>query len=116
VLFASSRGNAFDRTLLAEQLGVRTIANFSVLFGLLTDHLPTLDFLLRDKAARGERLAAVSSARRHPRRWIWPAERPLRNRGPGRGVRPPPISTIRAAQLPATPNCAGDMDSRPTKK
>jgi hypothetical protein len=59
VLFASSRGNAFDRTLLAEQLGVRTVANFSVPFGLLTDHLPTLEFLLRDKAARGERLAAV---------------------------------------------------------
>jgi hypothetical protein len=59
VLFASSRGNAFDRTLLAEQLGVRKVANFSVPFGLLSDHLPALDFLLRDKAARGGRLAAV---------------------------------------------------------
>jgi hypothetical protein len=59
VLFASSRGNAFDRTLLAEHLGVAKVANFSVPFGLLTDHLPTLEFLLRDKAARGERLAAV---------------------------------------------------------
>ena len=59
VLFASSRGNAFDRTLLAAQLGVRRVANFSVPFGLLTDHLPTLEFLLRDKAARGGQLAAV---------------------------------------------------------
>ena len=59
VMFASSRGNAFDRTLLAERLGVARVANFSVPFGLLTDHLPTLEFLLRDKAARGERLAAV---------------------------------------------------------
>jgi hypothetical protein len=59
VMFASSRGNAFDRTLLAKQLGVASVANFSVPFGLLTDHLPTLEFLLRDKAARGERLAAV---------------------------------------------------------
>jgi len=59
VLFASSRGNAFDRALLAEQLGVRSVANFSVPFGLLTDHLPALEFLLRDKAARGGRLAAV---------------------------------------------------------
>jgi hypothetical protein len=59
VLFASSRGNVFDRTLLAEQLGVRTVANFSVPFGLVTDHLPVLEFLLRDKAARGGRLAAV---------------------------------------------------------
>jgi hypothetical protein len=59
VLFASSRGNVFDRELLAEQLGVRTVANFSVPFGLLTDHLPALEFLLRDKLARGGRLKAV---------------------------------------------------------
>jgi hypothetical protein len=59
VLFASSRGNAFDRALLARRLGVRAVANFSVPFGLLTDHLPALEFLLRDKAARGGRLAAV---------------------------------------------------------
>ena len=59
VLFASSRGEAFDRTLLAKRLEVRTVANFSVAFGLLTDHLPVLEFLLRDKVARGERLKAV---------------------------------------------------------
>jgi hypothetical protein len=59
VLFASSRGNAYDRALLARRLGVRAVANFSVPFGLLTDHLPALEFLLRDKAARGGRLAAV---------------------------------------------------------
>jgi hypothetical protein len=59
VLFGSSRGNAFDRTLLAEHMGVRNVVNFSVPFGLLTDHLPALEFLLRDKAARGARLTAV---------------------------------------------------------
>jgi hypothetical protein len=59
VQFASSRGNPFDRDLLARQLGVGAVANFSVPFGLLTDHLPVLQFLLRDKAARGERLKAV---------------------------------------------------------
>jgi hypothetical protein len=59
VLFGSSRGNAFDRTLMAELLGVQKVANFSVAFGLLTDHLPTLEFLLRDQAARGGRLKAV---------------------------------------------------------
>jgi hypothetical protein len=59
VLFASSRGNRFDRALLAQQLGVGAVANFSVPFGLLTDHLPVLQFLLRDKAARGGRLKAV---------------------------------------------------------
>jgi hypothetical protein len=59
VQFASSRGNAFDRTLLAKQLGVGAVANYSVPFGLLTDHLPVLQFLLWDKAARGGRLKAV---------------------------------------------------------
>jgi hypothetical protein len=59
VLFGSSRGNVFDRALLAEQMGVHNVANFSVPFGLLTDHLPTLEYLLHDKAARGGRLTAV---------------------------------------------------------
>jgi hypothetical protein len=59
VLFGSSRGNAFDRALLAEQMGVREVANFSVPFGLLSDHLPALEYLLHDKAGRGGRLAAV---------------------------------------------------------
>jgi hypothetical protein len=59
VQFASSRGKTFDRALLAEQLGVGAVANFSVPFGLLTDHLPVLQFLLQDKAARGGRLKAV---------------------------------------------------------
>ena len=59
VLFASSRGGAFDRGLLAELMGARGVANFSVAFGLLSDHLPALEYLLRDKQARGERLKAV---------------------------------------------------------
>jgi hypothetical protein len=59
VLFASSRGEAFDRELLAGRLGVRAVADFSVPDGLMTDHLPTLEFLLRDKAARGLRLTAA---------------------------------------------------------
>jgi hypothetical protein len=59
VLFGSSRGNVFDLELLAEQLGVRAVARYSVPFGLLTDHLPALEFLLRDKPVRGGRLKAV---------------------------------------------------------
>jgi hypothetical protein len=58
-LFGSSRGSMFDRALLAQQLGVQAVARFSLPFGLMTDHLPALEFLLRDKAARGERLKAV---------------------------------------------------------
>jgi hypothetical protein len=59
VLFASSRGEAFDRDLLAQRLGVHAVANFSVPAGLMTDHLPALEYLLRDKAARGTHIAAI---------------------------------------------------------
>jgi len=59
VMFASSRGIGFDRDLLAKLLGVHAVANFSVPMGLLTDHLPVLQYLIRDRAARGQRLAAV---------------------------------------------------------
>lgn len=59
VLFASSRGRAFDRGVLAQDLGVHAVANFSVSDGLMTDHLPALEYLLRDKAARGTRITAI---------------------------------------------------------
>jgi hypothetical protein len=59
LLFASSRGSAFDQDLLAARMGVRRVANFSVPFGLLSDHLPFLEYVLRDKARRGERIKAV---------------------------------------------------------
>jgi hypothetical protein len=59
VLFASSRGYAFDTRLLARRLGVRAVATFSVPDGLMTDHLPALEYLLRDKAARGTHMAAI---------------------------------------------------------
>jgi hypothetical protein len=59
VLFASSRGNVFDRDVLARRMNVESVANFSVNFGMVTDHLPTLEYLLRDLALRGGRLRAV---------------------------------------------------------
>jgi hypothetical protein len=59
VIFASSRGNGFDRKELAEALGVPSVANFSFTYGMISDHLPTLEYVLRDKAARGEKLKAV---------------------------------------------------------
>jgi hypothetical protein len=58
-IFGSSRGHAIRRDLLAEQLNARAVADFSVPFGLMTDHLRVLEFLLRDKAANRERLKAV---------------------------------------------------------
>lgn len=59
VLFASSRGENFDTRLLAQRLGVHDVLNFSVPDGLMTDHLPALEYLLRDKAARGGRIKAI---------------------------------------------------------
>ena len=59
VLFASSRGTGFDPAALAHALGVNGIANFSVNYGMVTDHLPVLEYLIREKAARGERLRSV---------------------------------------------------------
>ena len=35
------------------------VANFSVNYGMVTDHLPVLEYLIREKAARGERLRSV---------------------------------------------------------
>jgi len=59
VLFASSRGTGFDPAALARALGANGIANFSVNYGMVTDHLPVLEYLIREKAARGERLRSV---------------------------------------------------------
>jgi len=59
VIFASSRGNGFDLGDLARALGVASVANFSFTYGMISDHLPTLEYLLRHKAARGERLKSV---------------------------------------------------------
>jgi hypothetical protein len=59
VIFASSRGNGFELGELARALGVQSVANFSFTYGMISDHLPTLEYLLRDKAARGERLESV---------------------------------------------------------
>jgi len=59
VLFGSSRGEAFDTRLLAQKLGIRAVANFSVSDGLMTDYLPMLEYLLQDKSVRGEQIAAV---------------------------------------------------------
>lgn len=59
VLFASSRGRVFDRVLLARDLGVHQVANFSVPFGMITDYLPILEMMLRDHAKSALRLKAV---------------------------------------------------------
>ncbi len=59
VLFGSSRGNHFDRDALARHMGLNRVAGFAVNFGMVSDHLPALDYVIRDKAARGETLKAA---------------------------------------------------------
>jgi hypothetical protein len=59
LLFASSRGRAFDADLTARKLGVQAVAKFDVTAGMITDHLPALQYVLRDKAARGERIKSA---------------------------------------------------------
>jgi hypothetical protein len=59
LVFASSRGNSLDNELLANRSGNRHILSFSVPYGLVTDHLPFLRYVLRDKKDRGERLKSV---------------------------------------------------------
>jgi hypothetical protein len=59
LLFASSRGRAFDAGLVAQKLGANAVAKFDVTAGMITDHLPALEYVLRDKAARGETVRAA---------------------------------------------------------
>jgi hypothetical protein len=59
LLFASSRGKAFDAELVARKIGAREVARFDVTAGMITDHLPALEYVLRDKAARGEKVRAA---------------------------------------------------------
>jgi len=58
LLFGSSR--ALDLPLdELQRMGGATFANFAVQFGLITDDLPVLEYVLRDKAAKRQRLRAV---------------------------------------------------------
>ncbi|MEW6767013.1 MAG: hypothetical protein AB1342_03180 [Pseudomonadota bacterium] len=59
LLFSSSRGNLLDRKLLAKDMGASHLLSMSMSFGMITDHLPLLEYILRDKAARGQHLKSV---------------------------------------------------------
>lgn len=59
LLFSSSRGNLLDRNLLAKDMGASHLLSMSVSFGMITDHLPILEYILRDKAARGQKIKSV---------------------------------------------------------
>jgi hypothetical protein len=59
LMFASSRGIGIPLDVLSEHTGGVTYADFTVAFGMITDHLPVLERAIRDKAAKGERLKQV---------------------------------------------------------
>lgn len=59
LLFSSSRGAAFDPEHLRQKMAANHVSTFAVPFGLITDHLPALEFVLRDKAARKQKLKTV---------------------------------------------------------
>ena len=59
VLFGSSRAQAIPPAELSRRINGVTFANFSVIRGMLPDFLPALEYVLADKAKRGQRLRAV---------------------------------------------------------
>ena len=59
LLFGSSRTQATPTAELSRRITGVTFANFSVIRGMLPDFLPALEYVLADKAKRGERLRAV---------------------------------------------------------
>ena len=59
LLFSSSRGSYFDSNLLAKNMGVAHLLSLTVSYGLMSDHLPIFEYILRDKAARGQHIKAI---------------------------------------------------------
>src|SRR5689334_23116094 len=59
VLFGSSRAFVLPVAELSRRLDGAHFANFAVVGGMLTDFVPTLEYVLRDKILRGERLRTV---------------------------------------------------------
>jgi hypothetical protein len=59
LLFGSSRARAIPRHELSRRLQGIAFADFAVDFGGIADHLPALEYVVKEKAARGEPLRAV---------------------------------------------------------
>ncbi len=62
LMFGSSRGKVFSADDLSRHFGGAKFAQFSVYGGMITDHLPIMQYVLRDKAARGHSYQAVETA------------------------------------------------------
>jgi hypothetical protein len=59
IIFGSSRAAYTDSATFADRIGGRQVLRFAVPYGLITDHLPLLQYVLNDKRARGEQLKSV---------------------------------------------------------
>jgi hypothetical protein len=59
LMFSSSRGNFFDFATLPQKMGASNLMSLSVSYGMISDHLPIMEYILRDKAARGQRIKSV---------------------------------------------------------
>ncbi len=59
LLFGSSRGQRFDVAEIERLTGNKHVASFAVFAGAMPDHLAFLEYVIRDKAAHGERIRSV---------------------------------------------------------
>lgn len=59
LVFSSSRGNMLPMDSLAQGMGVSHLFNLSVSYGMIPDHLPIFEYILADKAKRGQHIKAV---------------------------------------------------------
>lgn len=59
VLFSSSRGKLLDPKLLATGMGLSRFFSASMSYGMVSDYVPLLKYIVRDKAARAVKLKHV---------------------------------------------------------
>jgi hypothetical protein len=59
LFFGSSRANVMPLDELSRSMGGVSFASFAVVGGMVIDHLAALEFIIREKTKRGERLRAV---------------------------------------------------------
>jgi hypothetical protein len=59
LLFSSSRGNLLDPKLLAKGMGLSHFFSASMSYGMITDYVPLLEYIVRDKANRAIKLKHV---------------------------------------------------------
>ncbi|MBI3699197.1 MAG: hypothetical protein HY242_01955 [Afipia sp.] len=59
LFFASSRGYSLEQPTLAKAMGAHELHDQAAPYGLISDHLPVLEYILRDKASRGEKVKSV---------------------------------------------------------